>query len=210
MNESKIEELRAAPLMELIQKVRPFPSRLSPLQNGGKSSLMDSPRLSYFWGRASPRAGSPKGGSDLSDAWAGLALPGLFSLIIRFFLPGWAAGGYLIKGTQSFLTRALSSPAGRLEHHGPLGRGQLQRDAAEGDGALPHLALLLRLRQRRLQKLQQQRHPGGSVGARPAVAGLLPEQDREREGKGGRGLGLSERCRGWVTLPSPCRCSPGT
>lgn len=176
---------------------------------GGRAHLWAAPD-SYFWGRASPRAGSPKGGSDLSDAWAGLALPGLFSLIIRFFLPGWAAGGYLIKSMQSFLTRALSSPAGRLEHHGPLGRGQLQRDAAEGDCALPHLALLLRLRQRRLQKLQQQRHPGGSVGARPAVAGLLPEQDREREGKGGSGLGLSERCRGWVTLPSPCRCLPGT
>lgn len=48
MNESKIEELRAAPLMELIQKVWPFPSRLSPLQNGGKSSFMGSPRLLFL------------------------------------------------------------------------------------------------------------------------------------------------------------------
>lgn len=67
MNESKIEELRAAPLMELIQKVRPFPGQLSPLQNGGKSSFMGSSSLCSFRGRASPRAGSPKGGSDLSD-----------------------------------------------------------------------------------------------------------------------------------------------
>lgn len=71
------------------------------------------------------------------------------------------------------------SPAGWLEHHRYLGRGQLQRDAAGSDGALSHLAVLFRLRQRRLQELQQQRHPGGSVGARPAVAGLLPEQDGE-------------------------------
>lgn len=48
MNESKIEELRAAPLMELIQKVRPVPSRLSPLQNWGKSSLMGSLRLLFL------------------------------------------------------------------------------------------------------------------------------------------------------------------
>lgn len=44
MNESKIEELRATPLMELIQKVCPSPcgKAIFPLQNVGKSSVMGS------------------------------------------------------------------------------------------------------------------------------------------------------------------------
>lgn len=40
MNESKIEELRAAPLMELIQKVRPFPCGKAVCKMGVKSSFM--------------------------------------------------------------------------------------------------------------------------------------------------------------------------
>lgn len=45
MNESKIEELRATPLTELIQKVCPGPrgKAIFPLQNGGESSVMGSP-----------------------------------------------------------------------------------------------------------------------------------------------------------------------
>ena len=71
MNESKIEELRAAPLVELIQKVRPlpcgkaaFPGRL---QNGrkkiiyGQSQHPPDPIPSASRGRASPRAGERQG-----------------------------------------------------------------------------------------------------------------------------------------------------
>lgn len=45
MNESKIEELQATPLMELIRKVCPSlcGKAIFPLQNGGKSSVMGSP-----------------------------------------------------------------------------------------------------------------------------------------------------------------------
>lgn len=45
MNESKIEELRATPLIELIQKVCPGPcgKAIFPLQSGGKSSVVGSP-----------------------------------------------------------------------------------------------------------------------------------------------------------------------
>lgn len=54
-----------------------------------------------------------------------------------------------------------SLPTARgLEHHRALGQGQLPGDPAGGHIPLPHLALLLRLRQRRFQKLQQQRDPG--------------------------------------------------
>lgn len=38
----------------------------------------------------------------------------------------------------------------------------------------------------------------------------LNKTENEKVRVAGRGLGLSGRCRGWVTLPSPCRCSPGT
>lgn len=68
MNESKIEELRATPLMELIQKVRPLPcgKALFPLQNGGKplvygqSQHPPDPIPGGSQGRASPRAGGQR------------------------------------------------------------------------------------------------------------------------------------------------------
>lgn len=48
---------------------------------------------------------------------------------------------------------------------GALGQGQLPGRAARGVGQLSHLAVFQRLCQHRLQKLQQQRYPGETVGA---------------------------------------------
>ena len=59
----------------------------------------------------------------------------------------------------------LSLPtARRLEHHGALGQGQFPGHPSGGHIPLPHLTLLLRLRQRRLQEFQQQRDPGEGPG----------------------------------------------
>lgn len=53
MNESKIEELRASPLVELIEKVQTLPwgKAVSPLQSGGESSFVGSPSTlqTPFW-----------------------------------------------------------------------------------------------------------------------------------------------------------------
>lgn len=71
MNESKIEELRAAPLMDLIQKVRPLPCSKAAfpgrLRNGrkkllyGQSQPPPDPIPGASWGRASLRAGGQRG-----------------------------------------------------------------------------------------------------------------------------------------------------
>lgn len=54
----------------------------------------------------------------------------------------------------------LSPTARGLEYHRAVEQGQLPGRPAGGHFPLPHLTLLLRLRQRRLQELQQQRDPG--------------------------------------------------
>lgn len=55
----------------------------------------------------------------------------------------------------------LLPPTARgLEHHRALGQRQFPGHPAGGHLPLPHLTLLLRLRQCRLQELQQQRDPG--------------------------------------------------
>lgn len=58
MNESKIEELRAAPLVELIQKVRPSPCGKAAAKWGRKARLWASrPIPGAIWEGASPGAG---------------------------------------------------------------------------------------------------------------------------------------------------------
>lgn len=63
MNESKIEELQATPLMELIQKVCPSPcgKGIFPLQNGGKSSVMGSPSTFHILFLVLPAEEHPPG-----------------------------------------------------------------------------------------------------------------------------------------------------
>lgn len=73
------------------------------------------------------------------------------------------AGWLLTAGSSS------SPPARRLEHQRLLGGGRLQPDAAGAGRPPPRVPLLLCLRERGLEELQQQRHPGGA-GAGRAIA----------------------------------------
>lgn len=75
MNESKIEELRATPLVELIQKVRPLPCRKATfprwLQNGRKKAnlwAVPAPSRPHSWcfvGQSIPQGRQAEGGRDL-------------------------------------------------------------------------------------------------------------------------------------------------
>jgi len=152
MNESKIEELRATPLVELIQKVRLLPRGkvVFPLQNGGKSSFMGSPSTLQTPFPVLPGAGGQREAGIYRVYRQVLLLLGFLAPLQDVSCPRMGTGG-IFKQLQVVVPYPKAgcclSAAGRLEHHGSLGRRQLQRDPAGGDGTLPHLALLLRLRQ---------------------------------------------------------------
>uniref|UniRef100_A0A493TKV3 endothelin-converting enzyme 1 n=1 Tax=Anas platyrhynchos platyrhynchos TaxID=8840 RepID=A0A493TKV3_ANAPP len=73
----------------------------------------------------------------------------------------------------------------RLERQRLVEPERLHGGAEGGVGHLPGDPLLHRVRGGGLQELQQQRHPGGPVGAFPPLPGLLPEQDGQRAGERG-------------------------
>lgn len=86
---------------------------------------------------------------------------------VRWLLQGHTASPPQKQNSHSGLPATSSPPcffslptARGLEHHRALGQRQLPGHPAGGHLPLPHLALLLRLRQCRLQELQQQRDPG--------------------------------------------------
>lgn len=98
-----------------------------------------------------------------------------------------------------------------LEHHRALGQGQLPGDPAGGHFPLPHLALLLCLRQRRFQELQQQRDPGkgsGIPGRRGRTSWPVWSLASAALGQVGRGLALAGRQASGVSL-SYCWGLPG-